>query len=352
MHYVHKISLMIHTASYDDFLESQGIPSYFTALLKNLSQQTIKEFELVYVDTFYEDNKEKFDSLLPGLKFIVKHIPVHKDHRYWYDKGYTYISAAKNTGILHADGEICVTCDDAEFFPSDFLETYLKHHRRGCFMLGMHHRMKSIKTENGIPVFPIKGEFYINDHRFNTIKAQIHKHKDGGWAFAGTSFGLQDALTLNGFNERMDGCKSLEDCDFGNRLQLLGREFVQDKKGIFYIVDHPSYSEMKPINLEVSFDGQKENISAKPNKKKIDNLIAVENFGVLKCSTELNEIRANSEPITNKHLQIIKRETLRYRKFDPLAPDNAEKFEIWKNVPTFDLTQQRKELRSSSEWRW
>ena len=37
-----------------------------------------------------------------------------------------------------ADGEICVTCDDAEFFPSDFLETYLKHYRRGCFMLGMH----------------------------------------------------------------------------------------------------------------------------------------------------------------------------------------------------------------------
>jgi hypothetical protein len=69
---------------------------------------------------FDEDNKEKFDSLLPGLKFIVKHVPVHKDHRYWYDKGYTYISAAKNTGILHADGEVCVTCDDAEFFPSHF----------------------------------------------------------------------------------------------------------------------------------------------------------------------------------------------------------------------------------------
>jgi hypothetical protein len=150
----------------------------------------------------------------------------------------------------------------------------------------------------------------------------------------------------------MDGCKSLEDCDFGNRLQLLGREFVQDKNGIFYIVDHPSYSEMKPTNWEIGSDGQKENIQIKQNKKKIDNLIAVENFGVFKCSTELNEIRANSEPITNKHLEIIKRETLRYRNFDPLAPDNAEKFEIWKNVPTFDLTQQRKELRSSSEWRW
>lgn len=115
MHYVHKISLMIHTASHDAFLNNQGIKSYFTSLLKNLSRQTLKEFELIYIDTFYDNNKDFFNSLNSGLPFILKHVPIHEKHRYWYDKGYVYISAAKNTGLLYADGELVITCDDAEF---------------------------------------------------------------------------------------------------------------------------------------------------------------------------------------------------------------------------------------------
>ena len=76
MHYVHRMTLMIHTASCDNFLESQGIPSYYEALLRNLSRQSLREFELVYVDSFYEENREKFDRLLSGLNFIAKHVPI------------------------------------------------------------------------------------------------------------------------------------------------------------------------------------------------------------------------------------------------------------------------------------
>lgn len=361
MHYVHRMTLMIHTASCDNFLESQGIPSYYEALLRNLSRQSLREFELVYVDSFYEENREKFDRLLSGLNFIAKHVPIHKDHRYWFDKGYCYIAAAKNTGILHADGELLVTCDDGEFFPDDFLQRCWSHYKSGHYMLGMHNRLKSIKTENGIPVFPIQGEIYINDNRFNQLyinaspsskSNNIFQHNNGSWAYAGTSFSLLDALELNGFNERMDGCKSLDDCDFGNRLQILGRKFVQDKKGIFYILDHPSYADMTPANWEVGLDGQSNQLPPPTRRKKIDNLIAVENYGTLRCSVELKEIKANVKPLTDNHLNIIQRETIHYRKFDPLAPENAEKFSIWKGVPTFDLVKQRQELRTSKEWRW
>ena len=359
MKYVHKVSLMIHTASYDNFLDCHGIKSYFKALLANLQRQNMHEFELIYVDTFYDENREKFDSYLPGLKFIVKHIPVHESHRYWYDKGYTYISAAKNTGILHADGELCITCDDAEFFPDDFIHRYWRHYKNGFLMLGMHNRMKKIKVHGDIPAFPLSGEIYVNDHRIEQVKSAIGKkasktyqHTNGSWAFAGTSFGLVDALELNGFNEKMDGCKSLEDCDFGTRLQLIGKKFIQDMNGIFYIVDHPSYSEMNPTNWEEGKDCQKTLLDIKPTKKKIDNLIAIENYGMYRCGIELKETKANFNPITSKHLEIIKRETLHYRKFDPLSPDNAEKFEIWKNVPTFDLKKQREDLRKSPTWRW
>ena len=74
--------------------------------------------------------------------------------------------------------------------------------------------------------------------------------KNGTWTYAGTSFSLEDALIMNGFNEKMDGCKSLEDCEFGSRLQMLERSFVSDKEGIVYIVDHPSYSSYVVRNSE------------------------------------------------------------------------------------------------------
>ncbi len=67
---------------------------------------------------------------------------------------------------------------------------------------------------------------------------------------------------------------------------------------------------------------------------------------------ELKEIVANKNALTPKHMEIIKRETLKYRKFDPFAASNSKNLNIWMNVPTFDLQQERLELRSSSEWRW
>ena len=355
MRYVHNMTIMIHTASCDNFLENQGMPSYHAAVLECLRRQTLKSFELVYVDTFYEDNRDAFERMLPSLPFIVKHVPVHKEHRYWFNRGNTYISAAKNTGIIYADGELCVTCDDAEFFPENFLETYWRHYKSGHLMLGMHKRMKSMKVQHGLPCFPIDGDIYINDHRLNNIKEEIHHHTNGTWGFAGTSFPLAEAVAMNGFNERMDGCKSLEDCEFSTRLQMRGRKFVQDKSACLFILDHQSYADMRPTNWEVA-EGQDCQASVVPptpiKKKKIDSLIAIENYGVYACTMRLQETKANCGKLTDEHMKIIREETLRYRKFDPLAPEHASTLRIWLGVPTFDLARQRKELRASKEWRW
>ena len=347
-----KLSLMIHTASLDTFLESQGIKSYFQAVCRNLCEQKFRSIEFIYVDTFYENNKIKFDSIVKKMPFTVKHVPIHKNHRYFYDKGHTYISAAKNTGILYADGELLVTCDDAEFFPNQLFELYWKHYQNGHYMLGVHNRLKTIATYGGLPKFPIQGDVYINDHRIKSMQSEKNFHSNGSWAFAGTSFSLDDAIKLNGFNERMDGCKSLEDCEFGTRLELLNRKFVCDKKGFFYILDHQSYSVKVPTK-EFCGDGQVSDSECKmPLKKHIENLVAIENYGVLSCTKEFKEIVANHSDITEKHWEIIQRETKKYRKFDPLSEENKDNLEIWKNVPKFNIKKEREELRKSSEWKW
>lgn len=325
-----KITVTIHTASLDDFLSDQGIKSYFSSVLTNLKRQTFKDFELIYIDTFHETNKDNFAALTKGLPFQVKHVPIHKDHRYWYDKGNTYISAAKNTGILYADGELIISFDDGEYYPDDLLQRYWQYYQGGCYMHAAHRRMKSIETKDGDVSYPISGDIYINDHRYNH---EVQCHQNGVWTYAGTSFSLSDALTLNGFNEKMDAYKSLEDCDFGIRLTLIGRKFMLDPEGCVFIVDHKSYVD-------------------DPRRKKINEYIAIENYGVLRASQDLNRPEANKYPIKPDELEIIKRETLYYRKFDPLAPENAEKLKVWIENPTFDLTSQRKLLRESSDWKW
>jgi hypothetical protein len=349
-----KISVMIHTASHDSFLSNKGISSYFEDVVENLSNQSFKDFEFIYIDTWFEENKSHFEEFVKRFPFTVKHVPVHHQHRYWFDRGNTYISAAKNTGILYADGELCITFDDSEFFPSNLLELYWKHYLNGFYMLGIHNRLKEVKTLNGKLIYPISGEIYISDHRINEIKDQTLVHSHGVWAFAGTSFSIKDAISINGFNERMDGCKSLEDCDFGNRLKLLGRNFILDKNGIFFILDHQSYTDNEvQINWDKGADGQQYNVEKTQIKKKhIESFVAIENYGMYMCGVELNEIVANKSKINESHIRIIKRETLKYRGFDPWAPENMDKTNIWNNVPTFDLEAQRIELRNSNLWKW
>ena len=87
-------------------------------------------------------------------------------------------------------------------------------------------------------------------------------------------------------------------------------------------------------------------------RRSIANLIAVENYGVLMLGQELGELVANKHPLTDRHLEIIQRETIKYRGFDPLAEANREKFELWKGTPTFDLAKEWAEIRTSPEWRW
>jgi glycosyltransferase involved in cell wall biosynthesis len=348
-----KISVMMHTASCDYFLNNQGIPSYFYEVTRNLSYQTFKKFEFIYVDTFYEQNKESFAKL--ELPFKVKHVPIHSAHRYWYDRGNVYISAAKNTGILYADGDLCITFDDSEFFPPHLLELYWKYYSNNQCMHALHKRMTKIAMEDGKVKNPIDGEIYINDHRFKHVETKHRQHLHGSWTYAGTSFALEDALKINGFNERMDGCKSLEDCDFGGRLALLfsqenkDRKFAIDKEGYCFILDHQSYGE--DVALPDAYGHIEGHVET--NRKRINNFIAIENYGMLKCGEELPyDMVANQNQITDSHLRIIQRETLRYRGFDPLDDEHKDNLAVWLQTPTFNLRSQRDALRKSAEWKW
>lgn len=328
-----KLSVTIRCASRDNFLASQGIPSFFKAVCWCFGEQTFRDFEFIFVDTYYEENRELFAAVAP--RFRVKHVPVHKEHRYWYDQGWAYMAAATNTAILYADGELIVSLDDAEFFNRDLLARYWAAYQKGAFMHASHRRLRSIQHADGVPCLPITGDEYINDSRFKQLHGQPEiTHRHGSWLYAGKSFSLEDALTLNGFNERFDGNCTLEDSDFGIRLSKLGRKFLYSEAGSVYILEHPHYAD------------------ATDGKKISRGFVAVENYGYIMCIDETGYMVANRDDPTSQQLEIIRRETLKYRHFDMYDAENAERLEIWRNVPTFDLREQRHELRKSADWQW
>ena len=321
-----KISLTIRVASRDNFLQEHNIGSYFKCVVQCLNNQIFKDFELIYVDTYQEENAEAFASIQKN--FALKHVQIHPGHRYWYDQGCGYMTAATNTAIIHADGELIVSLDDAEFFDKNLLLSYWNYYKQGSYLCALHKRLRSIETESGELKLPIKGDVYINDSRMKRIKnGKPLLHHDGKMLFAGKSFSLEDALTLNGFNERMDGNCTLEDCEFGARLEMLGKKFALDPSAYVYILDHRSYV----------YD---------PNARKIERPCYVENFGIMQAGIQLKEAVANKLPITDRHLEIIRRETLKYRQFDILAPEHKPMLDIWMAVPNFDLREERKQLRN------
>jgi hypothetical protein len=220
---------------------------------------------LVYVDYYHESNRHNFAELSTNIPFRIKHVPVHENHRYWLEQGLTFIAGAKNTAIIHAEGKLLVTFDDAELFPPHLLQTLWDHYINKRYVLVLHKRVKSLKTTNGLPDIPIAGSIYQTDHRWKNLKHPIPC--PANWAYAGTTFSLKDALEVNGFNERMDGYKSLEDCEFGVRVSNLKRTFVVDPKAYLYIVDHQSYSDDNKIQQKIIVENHAMVTIAKNNTK-------------------------------------------------------------------------------------
>lgn len=335
-----KITVMLHTASPDNFLSHQGIESAIQMYVDCLEAQTFKDFEFVFVDSFYETNKEKVEQI--DTTFQLKHVPIHKDHRYWYDQNLVYISSAKNTGILYTDGELIVSFDDAELFPETLLQAYWNYYQSGLFMHALHKRLKSVNTENGRVKIPIGGEVYVNDSRYSKNFIET-KHQMGNWLYAGTSYSLEAALRLNGFNEKMDGCKSLEDCEFGTRMAIAGYRFVCHKEKCLFILDHVNASR-KP-----SFDGQPSE-ELNPGSDQVKTIVVKENYGFIKAAIKRRNFRANTERIPQNDLRVIEEATRHYQNFS--INYNKPEVKAWLDTPNFDLRKQREKLRDSSEWRW
>jgi len=323
---------------------------YLKPTMKSLSKQKFKNFELILVDALH--STREYDFL--KLPFEVKHVPMHPGHRFWLDRKRWAVCSALNTALLHAEGELIVRVDDCSEFDEDFIGRFWEGYQSGFWPLAMHTRYIAGKQAHYTDEYKEKGyEFrFVHDHseKEEITKVQNRLHaRDGdpvrdtrwpavesrggkmiapiNWMYGYSSFTLEAALKVNGFDELFDGDKSLEDVDFGSRLDIAGY------KGIFLLdVNHTVIEhEHEPIPESIIMG------DVKPIKC---------NYAVYLVNRRKRRFRANSDRLTDEDLKFIVEESLK----PPCSPRpnfydedcEGELFNLWaSNQPIFDLRKER-----------
>lgn len=320
--------------------------------LYSLEKQTFKDFELIIVDALYPKKRKWIEDR--KWSFPIKYVPVHPNHRFWFDRKRWNICGALNTSIIYAEGELLVRLDDCCQFEANYLKKFWEGYRSGYFPCAMHIRYLEGKPARLDATYMKKGyelqkpflyqqlepdreeilkrlygeEGLVRDSRYPTVKAQ------GGrmiaypqWYYGYSSVSLEAALKVNGYDELFDGDKSLEDMDMGSRLEMSGCKnmFLLDVN--LQVIEH----EHKPIPETVI------SRNIKPIKC---------NYALFLLNRKKQRWRANADRLTEEDLEFIRKESLK----PPCSPnpnyyeDNCEGqlFKLWaSNPPIFNLREER-----------
>lgn len=348
---MYDISIILTTAR--DNFSIIGLPDthILGPCIESLIKQTFKDFELIVVDSLinYRPNMFKGDPF--KVEFDVKHVPVHPNHRYWFDRGMWNFNGALNTAIINSEGELIVKLDDCCQFKEDYLQLIWEEYQSGYFPLAMHTRYRNGRQAYYDEKYVTEG-YDINapgadpEERLKVLNRLYSKgdpvrcsrwpivEKTGGrmiaphnWFYGYSAFTLKSALTVNGYDENMDPEKAIEDVDMGSRLEMAGYKnmFLLDTK--LWTIEH----EHSPISKKaITYNG----------------LPCKCNYALYLLNRMKNRWRANSDKLTDKDLEFVREESFR----PPCSPTpnfyaDDMKGELWNTwvsrQPIFDLREER-----------
>jgi hypothetical protein len=311
----------------------------------SLLNQSFKDFEVIVVDALYPQRQKWLDR---NWGFPVKYVPVHPNHQFWLDHKRWNVCGELNTGIIHAEGELLVRVDDCSEFKDEFLEKFWKGYQEGYFPLAMHTRFRNGKQAYYNNEYRHEGyDFRREEPDRQEILSKVYGEGDpirdtrwafvekrGGrmvgpdqWFYGYSSFSLESALKINGFNELFDGDKGQEDQEAGLRLHMAGYKnmFLLDVN--HWVIEH----EHMPIPPDV----------IAPNQGNIKC-----NYAIFLLNKKKNRWRANAEKLTDEEIEFIRRESLK----PPCSPKpnfyeddcRGKIFQLWLNHQNiFDLREER-----------
>lgn len=337
-----KISVIMPTArdSFGSAHYKSSETHLFEPTVNSLQRQNFKDFEFIVCDLLHPYRKDYFEN--KNLDFPVKHVPVKPNP--WKKKGLWQVCAQLNTCLTFAEGELIVRIDDCCEFNPDYLEKIWSWYRRGKWSLSLFIRYlkgKPCARQDYIKLLPHGGKtpedmkrtkeavlkFFnkgdtIKDTRFKFVEEGSGIYAaPPGWVYGYFSAPLEALLRVNGFDERFDGSKSLEDCDIGIRLGMAGykAKFILVKNLVVIEHEHGSCSR------KVLFG------KGKPPKC---------NHALMLLNQKNNWWRANIHRLSEEQLNFVKEESSR----KPCSHvsgrdyDFGDVFTYWStHQPIFDL---------------
>jgi len=321
----------------------------FEPLIRSLNKQTFKNFELIIVDSLH---KYRNISSLDDVNFNFKHIPPKQC--IWLDLGMFHSANNFNTGLIHAEGELIVKIDDCmEIKNEDHMDILWSWYNKGFIPLQTYmyyfkgkpaiyrenlvneiidlgnfsNVAKNLLINNWSDNVYKKGEL-IKDTRLNQFKTQT-KTVTHEWYYGVSSVTLADAINVNGYDETMDGCRGLEDIDFGSRLEMYGiSPFIIDKELMLIEHIHDDLSK-KAIKRRINFrNGYPIYYLSRKHNRHIANkhIFDKEEIDFIHKQTVNPTIKEAGRPLTRKE------------EYDPYW------FNFWvENLRTFDLKNMREE---------
>ena len=231
-------------------------------MLKSLETQTFRDFELVIVDAFYPEKRELIFS--KKWRYPIKYVPPHPNHDFWIKKGIWGFAGMLNTAIIHTEGELIVKVDDCCKLPDEhYLKKFWDGYMSGYFPMALHVRYRKDKPAVVDDDYIKRGyEVLIAEDKENVIQRLKTLYGEGGvirdtrwtqvekvkrmiappnWFYGYSSFPINAALRINGYNELLDGQKGLEDVDFGIRLDMAGYHNVLTLDKDLWIIEYEHY---------------------------------------------------------------------------------------------------------------
>jgi glycosyltransferase involved in cell wall biosynthesis len=215
--------------------------SVYEILFNGLKNQTLKDYELLIVDDVPEDRSGLAEAYAKRHGLNVKWM--RSKPNYW--KSNRLIANARNTALIHAEGELVVFIDDYTWIPPRFLESHWKTWKeQGYCLIGSVTAVKyTPNPPEDLSTLPV----HTYDERSKTAYT-IHMIQEGhptpgaldtrlslgykewkdcppGWFYTcNASSPLAKIVEVNGFDEEFD-CTSEEDVDLGLRLARVGCRF-------------------------------------------------------------------------------------------------------------------------------
>ena len=260
-----EITVLIYTAR-DDYPYAGKAAGWhcFEPFLRTLADQTFRDFELVLVDALWETRPDWFRGR--PQPFPVKHVPTTPN--YWQARGRVGLATQINRGFVWADGKYVWMGAENKLYPPHHLQLVSSICRAGKVPVAWYGVADRADCSRPMPAelpggpcppvqFDLHGfsqeDIYTMDHRAARfvddpalVVSPCHEHHYFGYSLVP----LDVAVTLNGFDELMDGTKSLQDCEFGTRVVKAGCSLVMHRD--LYVVEPPTKSE---TGREVGYGG-------------------------------------------------------------------------------------------------